>query len=49
MGISRFLADKITNHADASVGGIYDRYEYKNEKRDALTRWDARLAEIVAS
>ncbi len=48
MGISRFIADKITNHADSSVGGVYDRYEYKAEKRDALTKWDARLAQIVA-
>ena len=48
MGISRFIADKITNHADSSVGGVYDRYEYKAEKRAALAAWDARLAEIVA-
>jgi hypothetical protein len=48
MGISRFIADKITNHADNTVGGVYDRYEYKDEKRAALAKWDARLAEIVA-
>ncbi len=38
----------ITNHADNTVGGVYDSYEYKDEKRDALTKWNIRLAEIVA-
>jgi len=48
MGVSQFLADKVTNHKDSSVGAVYNRYEYEAEKRDALTRWDARLAEVVA-
>ncbi len=30
------------------VGATYDRHEYEAEKRDALTRWDAKLAEILA-
>jgi hypothetical protein len=26
----------------------FDRREYEAEKRDALTKWDAKLAEMVA-
>ena len=47
MGVTQFLADKITNHTDRSIGAVYNRYEYEAEKRDALTLWDARPAEIV--
>ena len=48
IGITQFLTDKITNHTDRSVGAVYNRYEYEAEKRDALTKWDAKLAEIVS-
>ena len=47
MGVTQFLTDKITNHTDRTIGAVYNRYEYEAEKRDALTKWDARLAEIV--
>jgi integrase len=46
--VTRFLTDRVTNHSDSGVGAIYDRYDYLDEKRDALTRWDARLAVIVS-
>ena len=46
--VTRFLTDRITNHTDSGIGAIYDRYNYLDEKRDALTRWDARVAEIVS-
>ena len=41
-GCTQFLADKITNHTDRSIGAVYNRYEYEAEKRDALTLWDAK-------
>lgn len=47
MGISRLVTEKIMNHKDRSVGGIYDRYSYGPEKRHALETWGARLREIV--
>jgi integrase len=39
IGISRFIIERILNHADRSVTGIYDRHEYLNEKRRALDAW----------
>lgn len=47
IGITRFIADKVLNHSDRSVGAIYDRNAYLKEKRSALERWDRRLAAIV--
>lgn len=39
LGMSRFIQKRILNHADGEVTGIYDRYEYLPEKRDALEKW----------
>ena len=39
LGISRFIIARILNHADRTVTGIYDRYEYLDEKRHALEAW----------
>lgn len=36
LGISRFIQNKVTNHIDNTVGGIYDRYDYFAEKNE---RW----------
>ena len=47
MGISRLVAEKIMNHKDRTVGGIYDRHSYDAEKRHALEAWGARLVEIL--
>src|ERR1035437_2619996 len=47
MKTTRFLIDRILNHTDPGVGATYDRHEYEAEKRDALTKWDAKLAEMV--
>lgn len=35
----RFVADRVLNHVDPSVGAIYDRYEYFEEKLEALAKW----------
>ena len=44
---NRVIVDKVLNHKDRSVGGIYDRYSYDREKRAALEAWAARLIRIV--
>ena len=40
--IPRFTVGRVLNHLEPGVTGIYDRYAYDDEKRDALVRW-ARL------
>lgn len=52
-GLSRLRVDRdvreaVLAHALPGVEGIYDRYSYLPEKRDALERWAAHVWEIVA-
>ena len=48
LGTPRVVIDAILNHVDRSVGGIYDRHNYANEKRGALEAWAKRLEQIVS-
>ncbi len=46
-GVERFTIERVLNHTDSTVGGIYDRYSYDDEKRPALERWERRLCGII--
>src|SRR5699024_4740319 len=48
LGHGRLVVDKILNHVDGSVGAVYDRYSYYEEKRAALNDWSAALAKLVS-
>ncbi len=48
LGVSRFDQDRVLNHSDNTVGGVYDRYCYDKEKRAALDKWEAKLIKIVS-
>lgn len=41
------IVDKVLNHKDQTVGGIYDRYSYDKEKREALQTWEDELEAIL--
>jgi hypothetical protein len=45
--ISRCLIARVLNHADSSVTGGYDRYEYLAEKRHALKKWGEHLDGLI--
>lgn len=47
LGFNRLVQDKVTNHKDNSVGGIYDRNDYQKEKRQALEAWERHIKEIL--
>jgi integrase len=50
LGIPQAIKKKILNHAKrrkADVTDIYDRFEYLDEKRDALLKWEKLLFEMV--
>jgi len=49
LGVSRFIIGRVLNHADQTVTGIYDRYEYLDEKRHALALWAEQLNRIRRS
>lgn len=48
LGFNRMVVDKILNHKDGSTTGIYDRYNYLKEKREALEAWNHELDLILA-
>ena len=49
MGISKDVRAHVLSHG---LGGVqarhYDQHDYADEKRVALERWDAKLAEIAS-
>lgn len=47
LGFNRLVQDKVLNHKDNTVGGIYDRHSYDKEKRLALETWADHLQSIL--
>lgn len=45
--IEPHIAERILNHLQPGVAGVYDRHAYLEEKRDALEKWAKRL-EVLA-
>ena len=45
--VDDIVAEKILGHRLQGVLGIYNRYGYDDEKRQALAKWEGRLAEIL--
>jgi integrase len=48
IGVSRLVTEKIINHKDRGVAGIYDQYGYDRPKAEALEAWANRLREITS-
>ncbi|MGY6278115.1 tyrosine-type recombinase/integrase [Methylomonas sp. MgM2] len=49
IGIEKSIRDRIQNHALNDVSSKhYDRYDYLNEKRNALLKWENHLMELNA-
>jgi integrase len=48
LGVFRFIQDRVLNHVDRTIGGVYDRWEYLPEKRHALEAWGRHLESVTA-
>ena len=51
LGIAPHVADKILNHQSGTITGVaavYQRHDFLAERKDALERWGAHVAGIVA-
>lgn len=51
MGIPPHVADKILNHQSGTISGVaavYQRHEFLKERKEALDRWGAHVAGLVA-
>ncbi len=47
LGIDRFVAERALNHKVKDVEGIYNQYDYFEERKAALSRWAALLSSMV--
>jgi integrase len=47
VGIPTVVAELCLGHRQRGIVGVYDRWSYFDEKRDALLRWQAQLLSIV--
>jgi len=45
--VKREIAERVIAHKPEGVEAIYDRYEYLDEKREALARWEDELLRIA--
>ena len=45
----RFIVARVLGHTDSEVTGVYDRYEYLDEKKTALQGWAALTTSWVSS
>jgi integrase len=51
LGVAPHVADKILNHQAGTISGVaavYQRHEFLRERQEALERWGAHVATIVA-
>lgn len=46
--VPRHIRKLLLDHADNDVTSIYDRYEYLDERRDALELWAGKIERLVA-
>lgn len=47
LGVDRFVAERALNHKIRDVEGVYNQYDYFDERREALTRWAMLLAAVA--
>jgi integrase len=47
LNVSTEIRNRLTNHTDQSVDGIYNQHDYLEQKRDALERWNHYLCAII--
>src|SRR5262249_26402585 len=45
--IGEEVREAVLAHVRPGIKGVYDQYQYLDEKREALTLWNARLRSIV--
>jgi hypothetical protein len=50
MGISLEMRNRLQGHALVDVGSIYyDRYDYLDQKKEAMEKWTEGLTTIISS
>jgi len=52
LGIPPHVVERLLNHASGTISGvaaIYNRFQYMDEMRDAVARWEERLAALLTA
>lgn len=49
IGIPRLHVEKVLNHTTSDIAEVYDRHDYFEEKKIALTRWAEYLKTVLAN
>jgi integrase len=47
-----YIIERLLNHASGTISGVaavYNRYHFLNEMREAMLKWEAKLAELLPS
>ncbi len=47
LGVSDVVAERVLGHKLQGILAVYNRYDYDNEKREALEQWERELRRIV--
>ncbi|QSV45427.1 tyrosine-type recombinase/integrase [Geobacter benzoatilyticus] len=47
VGVSDEVGEEVVNHIKPGVVGVYNKYRYDNEKKEALIKWEGLLLEIL--
>ena len=47
LGVPEIVGERVLNHAPKNLAAVYNVFEYRTEKRDALERWARRVTEIT--
>jgi integrase len=51
LGVASHVADKILNHQSGTISGVaavYQRHHFLSERKEALERWGAHVAQIAS-
>jgi integrase len=51
LGVAPHVADKILNHQSGTISGVaavYQRHQFLTERKEALERWGAHVAQILS-
>jgi integrase len=52
LGVAPHVADKILNHQSGTISGVaavYQRHQFLAERREAIEKWGAHVAQILSS
>jgi integrase len=51
LGVAPHVADKILNHQSGTISGVaavYQRHQFMSERKEALEKWGAHVAQILS-